>query len=152
MFTVDNEITWCEREEEIEMFGDGFLIAGSNEYLPDDIISDDYFSDTIHHTFVAKSIKSISGESIPQGYFQSRSAGKGHSLSIRFALLFFCFYHRSNSASPPNPHFTVFCFQSSRNNKTLHPSFGYFDDGYACELMELYEFLYGFDEFGINDY
>jgi hypothetical protein len=99
-----------------------------------------FFSDTILHTFAAKSIKSIGGESIPQGYFQSRDAGKGCSLSIRFALLFFCFYHRSNSASPPNPHFTVFifflssCHCSQQRDLDEEPTIGNRFDSSICRL------------------
>ena len=47
MFTVHDEISRGEREEEIEMLGDGFFVASSDEYLPDYIVCNYYFSDTV---------------------------------------------------------------------------------------------------------
>ncbi len=46
MFTVHDEISRCECEEEIEMFGDGFFVAGSDEYLSYDIVCNYDSSDT----------------------------------------------------------------------------------------------------------
>ncbi len=74
-----------------------------------------FFSDTSLHTFVTKSIKSLEGKSIPQGYFQRFA--KGRSLRIRFAHQYLIFIIARNfllkildSAFPPNPHFSIFIF------------------------------------------
>ncbi len=92
MLTVHDEIARCECEEEIEMLGDGFFVASSDEYSSYYVVSNYYFSDTV----------------------------------------FFC--------------------RNSRNYTTLHPSFGHFDDLDTRDLVEFDEFLYRFDEFGIDRY